>query len=118
MHILHFSVGLVAGLFSGFLGIGGGIVLVPTLLYFFGMTQLQAQGTTLAIMLPPVFLFAVWKYYSAGHVNVPFAIFASIGLTIGAYFGAHIVMEVPEAFLKKLFGSLLILVGFEMALFK
>ncbi|WP_136808239.1 sulfite exporter TauE/SafE family protein [Desulfosediminicola flagellatus] len=118
MHILHFAVGLIAGVFSGFLGIGGGIILVPALLYFFGMTQHQAQGTTLAIMLPPVFFFAVWKYYLAGHVNIPFAVFASVGLTIGAYLGAHTVMQVPEALLTKLFGIILILVGVEMVLLK
>ncbi|MBU0469527.1 MAG: sulfite exporter TauE/SafE family protein [Candidatus Omnitrophica bacterium] len=118
MQILYLALGLVAGLFSGFFGIGGGIILIPSLLYFFGMTQHQAQGTTLAIMLPPVFFFAVWKYYSSGHVNVPVAIFASVGLTVGAYLGANMVMGVPDIMLKRIFGCLLILVGIKMVFFR
>ncbi|OGX07930.1 MAG: permease [Omnitrophica WOR_2 bacterium GWA2_37_7] len=118
MQILYLVLGLVAGLFSGFLGIGGGIVLVPSLVYFLGMTQHQAQGTTLAIVLPPVFFFAAWKYYSSGHVNVPVAIFASVGLTVGAYLGANMVMGVPDVILKRIFGFLLILVGIKMVFFK
>ncbi|OGX24512.1 MAG: permease [Omnitrophica WOR_2 bacterium GWF2_38_59] len=117
MQILYLVLGLVAGLFSGFLGIGGGIVLIPSLVYFLGMTQHQAQGTTLAIMLPPVFFFAVWKYYSSGNVNVPIAILASIGLTLGAYIGSSLVMNVPDLVLKRIFGCLLILVGVKMVFF-
>lgn len=118
MQILYLCIGLIAGLFSGFLGIGGGIILIPSLIYFFSMTQHQAQGTTLAIMLPPVFLFAVLKYYSSGNVNVPIAIFASIGLTLGAYIGASLVINVPDLVLKRIFGCLLVLVGMKMVFFK
>jgi len=117
MQILYLVMGLAAGIVSGGLGVGGGIILVPSLVFFFGLTQHQAQGTALAIILPPVFLFAVLKYYSAGNVNIPIAIFASIGLFIGAYFGATFVQGIPDVMLKRAFGALMIIVGIKMVFF-
>lgn len=117
MQIFYLAIGVLAGVFSGCLGIGGGIILVPSLVHLFGMSQHQAQGTTLAIMLPPVFFFAAWKYYSQGNVNVPVAIFASIGLTAGAYLGANLAAYIPGLILKRLFGGLMILVGIKMVFF-
>lgn len=116
--ISYLILGICAGLISGLFGLGGGAVLVPSLVLFFGMTQHQAQGTTLAIMLPPVFFFAAWRYFHEGHVNVPLAIYAAIGLLLGAMIGAHFAQGIPDANLKKAFGIFLMLVGLKMAFLK
>ncbi len=107
-------VGLVAGLLSGIFGIGGGSILIPALVIIFGMSQHMAQGTTLAIMLPPVFVFAVLKYYQQGHVNMPVALWMALGLTVGAFLGAQIVQYVPDLQLKRAFGIFLMLIGLKM----
>jgi uncharacterized protein len=116
--LLYVFVGLLAGIVSGAFGVGGGIVLVPVFTLFFGLSQHQAQGTALTIMLLPVFLLAVLRYYQEGHVNIPIVIFAAIGFTVGAFFGAHVVQAVPDANLRRAFGILLVLAGLRMAFFK
>ena len=116
--IAYLVVGLVAGVVSGFLGIGGGAILVPAFVLLFGFTQHQAQGTALAVILPPVFILAVLKYYKEGHINVPMAILVALGLTLGAFVGAHFAQDVPAANLKKVFGIFLIIAGIKMAFFK
>jgi len=114
----YLLLGLVAGIFSGTLGVGGGAILVPALVMIYGLSQHQAQGTTLAIMLPPVFLLAVLRYYQEGHVRVSMAVWAAIGLTVGGLIGAHMVQGVGDAMLKKIFGIVLIIVGVKMALLR
>lgn len=106
--------GIVAGVFSGLLGIGGGTVVVPALVYFFHMTQHKAQGTILGAFLPPVALLAFWKYYQSGNADVRAAAFLAIGLFAGAYFGAKISLALPEIMLKRVFGVFLIFVAFKM----
>ena len=116
--IMYLGVGLLAGLLSGFFGVGGGSILIPALVFLFGFSQHQAQGTSLAIMLPPVFILAVWRYYQAGQVNVPVAIFMAVGLTVGGLLGAQFVQAVPDLKLAKAFGIFLVLVGIKMILGK
>jgi len=113
-NLVYLTIGLSAGLLSGFLGIGGGAVMVPVMVLFLGMTQHQAQGTTLAVMLPPVFLFAVLRYYKEGHINIPMAAVIAIGLVLGAFIGAHLAQSMPEVNLKRFFGIFLVLVGIKM----
>jgi len=116
--VFYFIAGLLAGTFSGFFGIGGGVIMVPVLVFLFGLTQHQAQGTALAAMLPPITLLATLRYYYGGNVNIPIAIFMSIGLLLGAYFGAEFSHYVPENILKRLFGVLLLFVSVRMIFFK
>jgi uncharacterized membrane protein YfcA len=116
--MLSLLIGLIAGAYGGALGVGGGTVMIPAMIHVFGMTQHQAQGTSLAALLPPVFVLAVWRYYQAGNVNVPVAVFIAVGFTVGAFFGANFVQNIPDALLKKTFGILLILLGINMVLFK
>ena len=118
MPFLYIMIGLVAGLVSGFLGVGGGAVMVPIFALVLGLTQHQAQGTALAVMLPPVFLLAFLRYYHEGHVNVPMACFVAIGLTVGALIGAHYAQVTPASVLKRVFGLLLIVIGIKMAFFR
>ena len=106
--------GLVAGVASGFLGIGGGIILVPVLGLIFGLTQHQAQGTTLALMIPPIGLLAALKYYSAGNVNIKIAIFVCLGFFFGGYLGASLVHHVPDTVLRRIFGFVMLFVSLRL----
>ncbi|MFT5169630.1 MAG: putative membrane protein YfcA [Lysobacterales bacterium] len=116
--LLYLLVGLFAGTCGGALGLGGGTIMVPALIFLFGLTQHQAQGTSLAVMLPPVFILAVMRYYQAGNVKVQMALIISVGFVVGALIGAHYVQNIPAAQLKKIFGIFLVLVGIKMAFFK
>lgn len=117
-HILSLLVGLVGGIFSGIFGIGGGAIMIPALIYLFGMTQHQAQGTCLAILLPPIGILAVLRYYQSGHVNWPIAIFVALGFVFGAYFGADWIQPVSAPILKRAFGIFLIVLGLKMVLLR
>lgn len=107
----YILVGLLAGAASGFLGIGGGIILVPIMVLIFGLTQHQAQGTTLALMVPPIGLLAALKYYQSGNVNLKMAVFICVGFIAGCYMGAVLANSVPAAMLKRFFGYLLFFVS-------
>jgi uncharacterized protein len=118
MILLYLTVGLIGGLVSGAFGIGGGTIMVPVLVLLFGLTQHQAQGTSLAVMLPPVFLLAVLRYYWAGNVKVQMAIFIALGFIFGAFLGAHFIQGVSDTSLKRAFGIFLTVIGIRMALLK
>jgi uncharacterized membrane protein YfcA len=111
-------IGLVAGIASGFFGIGGGLVMVPALVYFFNFTQHQAQGTSLAVLTLPVVIFGALKYYKEGNVNVYMALFIAISFVLGAYLGASIVTKIPSPTLKRIFGLLLLFFSIRMILGK
>lgn len=118
MTLAYLLVGLLAGIVSGLLGVGGGTLMVPVFVLLFGMSQHNAQGTTLAAMLAPVFILAVLRYHHEGHINVAMAAIVAIGLTIGALVGAHYAQVVPDHALKRMFGIYLIVVGIKMAFLK
>jgi uncharacterized membrane protein YfcA len=103
--------GVMIGLLSGLLGIGGGIVLVPGLVYLFGFTQPEAQGTSLAVLSVPVLVFAALVYYQHGHVRLPVVAMIVVGFAVGAYIGARLVPVVPAVTLRIAFGALLLYVG-------
>jgi len=107
-------IGLVAGIFSGSLGVGGAIIVIPSLIFFLGLTQHQAQGTSLAFMIPPVTLLAVINYWKQGYVNWKYAVVLAIMFFIGAYIGSMISVSIPERILKKIFGALLLFVAVKM----
>ena len=112
--ILYIILGLIAGIASGFFGIGGAIILVPVLVLAFGLSQHQAQGTTLALMLPPIGLLAAVKYYAEGNVNLKIAAFICLGFFLGGYLGAGLVHHVPDAVLRRAFGFLLLIVSLRL----
>ncbi|MDD3296294.1 MAG: sulfite exporter TauE/SafE family protein [Candidatus Omnitrophica bacterium] len=114
MWYLYLILGFGAGIFSGFLGIGGGALVIPALVCLFGFTQHQAQGTTLAMMIPPIGLLAALKYYYAGNVKVNAAGLMCVGFFLGGFLGASIVQKVPEPVLKKIFGCLLLLISVKL----
>ena len=109
--------GLIAGFVGGTLGVGGGIIIVPTLVYLLGFTQHQAQGTSLAVLLFPIGILAVINYAKNGYVNYKFAIVLILTFVIGSYFGSVFSIHMPEKVLKKIFGGLMLVAGMRMILF-
>jgi len=114
MLITYIILGLIAGIASGFLGIGGGTVIIPALVYLCGFSQHQAQGTTLAMMVPPIGLLAALKYYYSGNVNIKVAAILCAGFFIGGFLGATAVKTIPDLTLKRIFGVFLAFVAFRM----
>lgn len=107
----YIILGLAAGVLSGLFGIGGGIVLVPSLIVFFGMEILDANATSLAAMLLPVGALGVWSYYKAGHVNIRESLWIALGLFIGSFFGGEIAVNISEELLSGLYAAILIYVA-------
>ncbi|MDD5439353.1 MAG: sulfite exporter TauE/SafE family protein [Candidatus Omnitrophica bacterium] len=110
--LLYLGLGLTAGTLSGMFGIGGGTILIPGLIFLAGLSQHEAQGTTLAIMLLPIGLLAVMRYYQSGHVHFYVAIFICIGFVIGGLLGANMAEALPNLVLRKMFGIFLMAVAF------
>jgi uncharacterized protein len=111
---LYVLLGLFVGFVSGFVGIGGGIIVVPILVYLFKLSQQQAQGTTLAMLVPPIGILAAWTYYQQGYVNVQIAAFACLGFVVGSYFGARLATGMSSPALERIFGVFLLLVAVKM----
>ncbi len=111
------AVGAVAGILAGLLGIGGAIIVVPALVFFFGMSQQQAQGTSTAFLLLPVGLLGTYVYYQRGLVNVKWALLLAAGFFLGSFVGAKVATSIPNDVLQKIFGSLLIVLGIRMVFF-
>jgi len=112
--ILLLIVGLLAGFVGGMMGVGGGVVVIPALVFIMGFSQHQAQGTALAFMLPPIGLMAAWNYYKAGYVNVKYALLLMVAFVVGAWVGSMISLKLPEKVLKKIFGVMLLYVAYRM----
>ena len=106
--------GLVVGVLAGVLGIGGAVFIVPALVYLFGWQQHMAQGTTLAMLIPPIGILAAMKYYQAGHVDIKVAALLCVGFFVGGYFGGLVANQLPADTLKKVFGISLMLISLRM----
>lgn len=107
-------VGILAGLLAGAFGIGGAIIVIPALVFILGLSQHEAQGTSLAFMLPPVGILATWNYWKEGHVNWKIALVLSLTFFVGAYFGSQFSINISDKTLRRLFGGLLILIALKM----
>ena len=118
MLLILIAIGIITGAMAGMLGIGGAIIMVPALIFFMGFSQQTAQGTSLAVMLPPIGIIAAYNYYKAGQVNIKFAIILAVAFLIGSYFGSKLALNLPQPLLKKIFGVLLLLVAAKMLLSK
>lgn len=116
--IIILIIGIFAGMFSGFIGIGGGLIVVPCLVYFLGMSQHNAQGTSLAMMLPPIGAIAVYNYYKVGEVDFKVAAILCISFIVGSFIGSKIALSLSPALIKKAFGILIILLGIKMVFWK
>jgi uncharacterized membrane protein YfcA len=106
--------GLLAGYLSGLVGIGGGIIIVPALLFIWGFNQHLAQGTTVALLIPPIGILAAINYYKAGYVDIKTALFISVGFVLGSYLGSLTSIGIPSALLQKIFAVILFFISVKM----
>lgn len=107
-------IGVLAGIVSGFIGIGGGIIIVPGLIYLAGLTQIQAQGTSLALMLPPIGILAFMHYYKEGNVDLKVAGIVAVTFILGGFFGAKLAHKIDQNLVKIIFGVLMLLIAIKM----
>ncbi len=112
--MLGVLVGLIGGTLSGLTGLGGGFIMVPLLVYLFGMSQHSAQGTSLAVLLPPLGLLAFLQYYRNGHVDVRVALLVALGFFFGGYVGGYLAQLVPGPLLRKGFAVVMALIACDM----
>lgn len=112
------ALGIVAGVLSGLIGIGGGVIIVPALVFLFGMTQHQAQGTTLALLVPPIGFLAAWTYYRHGDVDLRAAALICAGFILGSLVGARVATGFSDDMLQKIFGVAIIGIGLKMLFVK
>lgn len=112
--LLLLLIGLLAGALSGFVGVGGGVIIVPAMVYLLGMTQMQGQGVSLAVLMLPVGVLGVMNYYKAGHVNFNFAFVIAAGFVVGSYFGSKYALKLPEHKVKFIFGLFLLYIAGQM----
>lgn len=112
--VLYIFLGLASGILSGLIGIGGGIIIIPALVLLFGFSQQLAQGTTLALMVPPIGILAAYTYYKHGFVDLQVAAFICLGFIFGGLFGAKIATALPNIILERIFGVSLFLISLKM----
>ncbi len=111
-------IGLLAGTVGGSLGVGGGVVIVPALVFFFGFSQHSAQGTSLAVLMFPVAVIGAYNYYKHGYVHIKYAIILVLAFAVGQYLGSLLSVHLPAKLLRTVFGVFIILVGLKMILSK
>lgn len=114
--LILLAIGLSAGMLSGTFGVGGGIIIVPALVFFLGLSQREAQGTSLFILLLPVGVFAVMNYYKEGYVKVNFSLIIVAAFVVGAYLGSLLAVHLPDKVLKKIFAVFMIAAALKMLL--
>ncbi len=110
-------IGLAAGFFSGMVGIGGGLIIVPALVYFLAFSQHQAQGNSLALLMFPVGILGVINYYKKGHVDFRIAALLAVGFVAGSYLGSKFSLSLPQDTVKKIFAVLMIVLAVKMLFF-
>lgn len=107
-------IGVLVGIVSGIVGIGGGILFIPALIWFFGMNQHKAQGTSLGALLAPVGIFAFFEYYRKGNADLRIALLLAAGFLVGGYFGAVGAQYISELWLRRVFAVMLVVIGARM----
>ena len=112
--ILLILIGLLTGFLAGMLGIGGGLVVIPALIMVMGMTQQDAQGTSLVMMLPPIGAVAAYNYYKAGHMDIKYGLILAAAFIFASYFGSKLAVKIPSEVLKRIFGIFLLIVAIKM----
>lgn len=108
------AIGLVAGVLAGMFGIGGGLVIVPALLFFLRMNEVDAIGTSLAALIPPVGLLGAIQYCRTGHANLKYALLVAVGLFLGSYFGARVILSLPPLAIRRMYAVFLVIVAVRM----
>ena len=114
--LLYLLLGIIAGVLSGIIGIGGGVLIVPALIYLFHYSQHKAQGTSLGALLAPIGIFAFLTYYRAGNADIRGGVYIAIGFMAGGYFGGLWAQQLSDIALRRVFGIALVVLGAEMIL--
>lgn len=107
-------IGLLAGVLSGVVGIGGGLIMIPLMMLLLGMDQLSAQGTSLAVMLPPIGILAAYNYYQTGNLKVNYAVIIASTFVLGGYFGSKLALQVHPQTLRKIFSIIMLIASVKM----
>ncbi len=107
--IILIIIGFLAGTLSGFVGVGGGILIIPLLILCLGLEQHHAQGTTLFAMLPPIGILAAMNYYKAGFVKWEYALIIACTFVIGGYFGSKLSLSLPASTVRRVFGIIMLI---------
>jgi uncharacterized membrane protein YfcA len=110
-------VGLLAGILSGLVGLGGGVIIVPALVFLLGFSQHQATGTSLGILLLPAGIFAVMNYYKKGFIDIKVVLLIFVGFLLGGWVGSKISLSINETTLKKIFAIALLLIAGKVLFF-
>jgi uncharacterized membrane protein YfcA len=116
--IIYTIIGIIAGIFSGLFGIGGGTIIIPALVFLAGFSQLKAQGTSLIALLPPVGILAFLEYYKHGNADLRAGVIICVAMVISAKYGAQLANTLPMDVMRKAFGVFVILVGIKTFLVK
>lgn len=111
------AVGICAGMLSGLVGVGGGIIIVPALVFFLAFSQKMAQGTSLGILLLPVGILGVMQYYKQGYIDMRVVLIISLAFLIGSYFGSKIALSLPQETVKKIFAVMMMIIAVKMLFF-
>lgn len=115
--IILILIGVASGILGGMVGVGGGIIIVPALVYFLGFSQHTAQGTSLGLIMLPVGIFGVMQYYKQGHVDFKVVGILAVGFLTGSYFGSKLALSLSQESIKKLFAVLMIIIAVKMLFF-
>jgi uncharacterized membrane protein YfcA len=115
--VILILIGVIAGMFSGMFGIGGGLIMVPAMVFFLAMSQHSAQGTSLGVLVVPVAAVAAYNYYKAGELNIKYAIIIALSFVIGGYFGSKVSLGLSEVMLKRIFGILMMAMAIKLIFF-
>jgi uncharacterized membrane protein YfcA len=110
-------IGIAGGFLSGMFGVGGGVIIVPALVFFIGMSQHEAQGTSLGLMLFPIGILAAYNYYNTGQMDVKAGLIVAATFVIGGYFGSKLSLSLDQALIKRLFGILMFIVSLKLIFF-
>ncbi len=116
--LILLAIGLAAGILSGIAGVGGGVIVIPALVFAMGMSQFEAQGTSLAMMIPPIGIMAAYNYYQDGYINWKYALVLAIFFVIGGYIGSKFILNIPQNLVRKGFAIFIIMVGIKMLIGK
>ena len=108
------AIGIAGGVLSGMFGVGGGIVIVPAFVFFLGMSQHEAQGTSLGLMLFPIGILAAYNYYHSGQMDIKAGLIVAATFVIGGYFGSKISLAIDQTMLKRVFGVLMLLISLKL----
>lgn len=114
--LILIAIGTFAGVLSGFVGVGGGVLIVPALVYTLGMSQHSAQGTSLFVLLLPIGILAVYNYWKGGQINWKFGLIIALAFVLGGYVGSKLALKLSPAIVKLIFGVIMAYVSFKMIL--